>query len=39
MRLGVITPSGEYQELPEIDTELLTELFQEKVLGGVREVS
>ncbi len=34
---GVITPSGEYQELPEIDTELLTELSQEKVLNAFLE--
>lgn len=34
---GVITPSGEYQELPEIDTELLAELFQEKVLNAFLE--
>ena len=30
---GVITPSGEYQELPEIDTEL----FQEKVINAFLE--
>lgn len=34
---GVMTSSGEYQELPEIDIELLTELFQEKVLNAFLE--